>query len=396
MVRHPLVNCLGERGRLCEDSRVPLFFHVCGRLEDLLMELTNSKRLMYAASYVTTEFTPDEQQKMESQPGGGVVKANMLRALELTPQEVERVHAATITQKIRRASDDHEKLFAVAQRLARQPRQVSTVELAAALAPIPFPMLTQFMELSLTVKEPSAANKILLDLSERRRKISPIGRIHLERIEMYPAGVQKGELVFTVPMAPGETVSISHKEWSTSSREFEEIVQDFFESYSERGVAEKNDASMSSESEAKHSSAINFGASLSGSYAGVTLTTTLGITNTNDERESVKHAMQKTREVTEKASARTRKEHKVSVKLETKTGTEDRSAKVIKNTAATAVRIDYYRMMRKWRTGPVPLRAAPDLRHRDSASRCTAVGAASARCRAGANGPNAVRVHVDA
>ena len=122
------------------------------------MELTNSKRLMYAASYVTTEFTPDEQQKMESQPGGGVVKANMLRALELTPQEVERVHAATITQKIRRASDDHEKLFAVAQRLARQPRQVSTVELAAALAPIPFPMLTQFMELSLTVKEPSAAN----------------------------------------------------------------------------------------------------------------------------------------------------------------------------------------------------------------------------------------------
>ena len=44
---------------------------------------------------------------------------------------------------------------------------------------------------------------------------------------MYPAGVQKGELVFTVPMAPGETVSISHKEWSTSSREFEEIVQRF-------------------------------------------------------------------------------------------------------------------------------------------------------------------------
>jgi hypothetical protein len=89
---------------------------------------------------------------------------------------------------------------------------------------------------------------------------------------------------------------------------------------------------MSSENESKHSSAINFGASLSGSYGGVTLTTTLGIADTNDERQSVKQSMQKTREVTEKASARTRKEHKVSVKIETKTGTEDRSAKTITNT----------------------------------------------------------------
>ena len=131
---------------------------------------------------------------------------------------------------------------------------------------------------------------------------------------MYPAGVQKGELVFTVPMAPHETVTISHKEWSTSTREFEEIVQDFFESYSERGVAEKTDASMSSENEAKHSSAINFGASLSGGYGGVTLTTTLGLATTKEERQSVKQSLQKNREVTEKASARTRKEHKVSMK----------------------------------------------------------------------------------
>ena len=124
---------------------------------------------------------------------------------------------------------------------------------------------------------------------------------------MYPAGVQKGELVFTVPMAPGETVTISHKEGSTSSREYEEIVQDFFESYSERGVAEKTDASMSTESESKHSSALNFGATLSGEYAGVTLTTTLGLSNTSEERESAKQSMQRSREVTEKASARTRK-----------------------------------------------------------------------------------------
>lgn len=216
------------------------------------------------------------------------------------------------------------------------------------MARIPQDALDDFVQLSSTVK-PSLASAFFA-LANRRATISPIGRLHLERIEMYPAGVQKGELVFTVPMAPGETISISHKEWATSSREFEEIVQDYFESYSEKGVAEKSDASISSENEAKHSNALNFGASLSGTYTGVTLTTTLGLSNTNEERQSVKQSMASSREVTEKASARTRQEHKVFVKIETKSGTEDRSAKTITNDFGKAVRIDYYRMMRKWKT----------------------------------------------
>jgi hypothetical protein len=119
-----------------------------------------------------------------------------------------------------------------------------------------------------------------------------MGHGNSQSVVPYSAGVQKGELVFTVPMAPGETIRISHKEWSSSTREFEEIVQDYFESYSEKGVAEKSDASMSSENESKHSSDLSFGASLSGTYAGVTLTTTFGLKTTNEERESVKQSMQ--------------------------------------------------------------------------------------------------------
>ena len=38
------------------------------------------------------------------------------------------------------------------------------------------------------------------------------------------------------------------------------------------------------------------------------------------------------------------------MRLETKTGTADRSCKTFTNRSATAIRIDYYRMMRKWRT----------------------------------------------
>jgi Type II secretion system (T2SS), protein G len=314
------------------------------------MELTNSKRLLYTASYVTTQLTPEEQLHVESKPGGGFAKAHTLRSLALNPHELERLRAAMSAGGIHSNWNELEKLFALAYRLTVAERPMSTLELASAMAPLSYAAIDDFVKFSSDIKEISLGGKFLIELTRRRRKISPIGRIHLERIEMYPAGVQKGELVFTVPMAPGETVTVSHKEWSTSTREFEEIVQDFFESYSERGVAEKTDAAMSTENEATHSSAVNFGAVLSGGYAGVTLTTTLGITNTNTEHQSVKQSMQKNREVTEKASARTRKEHKVSMKLETKTGSEDHSAKTITNEAATAIRIDYYRMMRKWRT----------------------------------------------
>jgi hypothetical protein len=315
-----------------------------------MMELINSKRLMYSASYVTTHLTPEEQRMVESVPGGGAMKANVLRALSLDSRDLERLQPLLNEYDGGRHRDEFGKIFAAVRRSTAAQRPLSTLNLASALSPIPYRSVAKFVELVAGHKELSVSGTMLVELSERRRTISPVGRIHLERIEMYPAGMQRGELVFTVPMAPGESVAISHKEWSTSSSSFEDIVQDYFESYSERGVAEKSDAGMSAETESKHSSALNFGASLSGSYFGVTLTTTLGITKTNDERQSAKNSMQKTREVTEKASARTRREHKVSMKLETKTGNEDKSAKTITNSAHTPIRIDYYRMMRKWRT----------------------------------------------
>lgn len=314
------------------------------------MELVNSKRLLYTASYVTTQFTPEEQHAIERRPGSGYAKANALRSLDLQPEDLEQFRELLGTQEGAVDPDELDRLFSVAERIATPYGQISTMELAAEMAPISYDAVNKFVELSSAIRDPSGAASFMLAWGRQRQRISPIGRLHLERIEMYSAGVQKGELVFTVPMAPGETITISHKEWSTSSREFEDIVQDFFESYSEKGVAEKSDASMSSENETRRSTAINFGASLSGSYAGVTLTTTLGIANTKDERQSVKQSAQKSREVTEKASARTRQEHKVSVKIETKSGTEDRSAKTITNDSLNAIRIDYSRMMRKWRT----------------------------------------------
>jgi hypothetical protein len=54
------------------------------------MELTNSKRQLYTASYVTTQLIPDEQRKIESKPGGGYPTANMLLSLNLNAQELDR------------------------------------------------------------------------------------------------------------------------------------------------------------------------------------------------------------------------------------------------------------------------------------------------------------------
>jgi hypothetical protein len=336
------------------------------------MELTNSKRLLYTASYVSTKLEePPKAQTSTSSTVGPVlvagrgvessgpvgvagdafVKANILRSMELKSENLGQLLKAIKDKGVTEHRDDMEKLLPIAQRLNDTLRPVSTMEIAPMIAPISFDAITQLAELAVPINSNLARTlPLIYFFIDQRKKILPIGRIHLERIEMYPAGIEKGELVFSVPMAPGETTTISHKEWTTTSREFEDIVQDFFESYSERGVADKTDASMASESESKHSSSFDFGASLSGSYMGVTLTTTLGLKNTNDERESVKQSMQKNREVTEKASARSRKEHKISMKLETKMGTEDQSGKTITNPGNTAIRIDYYRMMRKWRT----------------------------------------------
>lgn len=314
------------------------------------MELTNSKRLLYTANYVVTQYTPDEQKKIESKPGAGYPKAFMMRSLALTAKDMDRLQGALGAGAAAAHRDEHGKLVDIALKLSSARNPMSMMELVANMAPISYDALTEFVSQAVKLHEPSAATAFLLTWSQQRRRISPIGRLHLERVEMYSAGVQKGELVFTVPMAPMETITISHKEWSTSSREFEEIVQDYFESYSERGVAEKSDASMSTENESKRANALSFGASLSGSYAGVTLTTTLGLSKTSEERNSVKGSMQKSREATKKASARTRREHKVSVKIETRSGTEDKSAKTITNDSANPIRIDYYRMMRKWRT----------------------------------------------
>jgi hypothetical protein len=185
---------------------------------------------------------------------------------------------------------------------------------------------------------------------QARMEIEPVGNLHLERIEMYPSGVERGELAHSVPLAPGETVNISHKEWSVSEKEFEEIVHDYFEGYSEEGVAEKTDIAMSNDSQSQHSTALNLGASLSASYASVTLSTSFGYNTASNDSQSRKDSRNHSMAITKKASARTKKDHKVTFKVTSVAGSEDQSVRVISNPSATdSMRIDYFQLARKWK-----------------------------------------------
>lgn len=185
---------------------------------------------------------------------------------------------------------------------------------------------------------------------QSRMEIEPVGYLHLERIEMYPSGVERGELAHSVPLAPAETVNISHKEWSVSEKEFEDIVQDYFEGYSEQGVAEKTDIAMSNDSQSQHATALNLGASLSASYSSVTLSTNFGYNATTNDSQSKKDSRNHSMAITKKASARTKKDHKVSFKVTSVAGSEDQSVRIISNPSPTdSMRIDYFQLARKWR-----------------------------------------------
>jgi len=178
----------------------------------------------------------------------------------------------------------------------------------------------------------------------------PVGLLHLERLNFVPAGIERGELIHSVPLSPGEEVNISHKEWSNTSEEFSRIVTDFMEAYSEEGVTEKNELTQSTNSQEQHSSGFNTGVSASGGYGPVSITTSLGTSVTDAASHSEQSARTHSMETTRKASARSKSEHKISFKVASASGTQDQEVRKIKNPFPDkATRVDYYQLVRKWR-----------------------------------------------
>jgi hypothetical protein len=89
------------------------------------VELTNSKRLLYTANYVSTLLKPEEQQVFDN-PGGGLRKAQLLRSLRLSPMDIGPLRESFLSHAPREHQVEANSLFSVLQRLTAADRPIST------------------------------------------------------------------------------------------------------------------------------------------------------------------------------------------------------------------------------------------------------------------------------
>lgn len=192
-------------------------------------------------------------------------------------------------------------------------------------------------------------NGALLAQQELARTAPPVGMLNLERIEMAPAGIERGELIATIPLAPGEQTAVTHKEWSVTSKEFTTIVTDSLDQVSETGVTDNTDLSQSTTSQTQHSNQFNITGTVQGGIPIISGSSSTGFTAQDSTSKSATESIKHAHGTTEKASSRSRQEHKTTISTKTETGSSETSTRILKNDSKNPIRIDYFSMMRKWR-----------------------------------------------
>lgn len=187
-----------------------------------------------------------------------------------------------------------------------------------------------------------------------QRPLQPIGLLHLERLEMTPLDVERGELTYSLPLAPNEKVTLAHREWSVREEQFTDFIEDQLENFSQTGVSQSTDLAMSSTTQTSHDNTLNMGQPVSSANAVSvtgTVDTTTGAGSSVNDATSQEEDKSQTRSVTATASTRTMKDHKVSFTVTTVAGTEDFTSHLIENKHIDkSMRIDYFKRVRNWRS----------------------------------------------
>ncbi len=179
--------------------------------------------------------------------------------------------------------------------------------------------------------------------------VSPIGVLNLERLEMTPAGIERGGLIATIPLAPKERTFVVQKEWSVTSQEFTSIVTDSLDNYSETGVTENTQLAQSTASQVAHNNQFNVTASASGGIGFVSGSASTNFSSQDQNSQSATNSRQQSIQTTRLASARVRQSHKTSISTTTIAGTSEATTRKLENPSATdPMRIDYFSLMRKW------------------------------------------------
>ncbi len=344
--------------------------------------LTNSTTTMLKATHVPLRTAPTTAQGAQSVESAGraTLKASFVRQLALQPGEVKAVQQASSG-----ATSDG-SFWSLLQQYEGTPL-ASQLPSPASLANVPTNDLSAFGRGLVTVRQATlqqaqnspapaaapgtmhtnaaitavAAAPVASLLNSLNAAVvagnafasdsstSPIGMLNLERLEMTPAGVERGGLIATIPLAPKERTAVVQKEWSVTNQEFTSIVTDSLENYSETGVTENTELAQSTSSQVSHSNQFNINATVSGSYGFVSasVATSFGTQDQSSQsaQDSRKHAIATTRQ----ASSRVKQSHKTTISTTTTTGSSESTTRMLENPSATdPIRIDYFSLMRKW------------------------------------------------
>ncbi|MEV5491078.1 hypothetical protein AB0L47_24280 [Streptomyces bobili] len=177
----------------------------------------------------------------------------------------------------------------------------------------------------------------------------PVGMLNLERLEMTPAGIERGELIATIPLAPHEETAVTEKEWSVQSKEFTSIVTDELEQYSETGVTDNTELAQSTSSQQQHANQFNITGTVTGGIPIIHGSVTTTYTGQGSDSVSATESRKQAKSLTQKASTRSKREHKVTINTKSVVGHEETVARKLVNMSNDPIRIDYFSLMRKWR-----------------------------------------------
>jgi len=179
--------------------------------------------------------------------------------------------------------------------------------------------------------------------------VQPIGVLYLERLDFLPTTVSRGEFLSSVPIAPNESSYVTTKVWSTTTREFEKLVTDSFEGYSETGVSEKSDISQSTESQSRHDVNRDVSLQADATFPIVTVAGKAGLQVNDSKTTGAKSSIQHSMDLTRKASSRSKRDRKLSVKVTETQGTSTQTGQRFYNPdPINPIRVDYYELLKHW------------------------------------------------
>lgn len=272
-----------------------------------------------------------------SKTGASVDNTNASSAVKAMPKTA--VFQPIVTSEILRADIAN-----------ANPRSLAFLDAAGVFSVKPAIANTAFSNNVLNVKKLTLRRKSqILESLIRNSKVEPIGFLHLERLQFTPIGYERGELVYSLPMLPGETVRLSHREWSRTETEYSKLVSTEMETASQEEISEKSELTQASSTQQQHSSAYNTSVTASYGGGGFNISTNFGYNCNESEANSRQFSAKQAQDITKKASSRAKKDSKISFKVTTAYELEEQSFREIKNKLGRAVRYDFHRLMKKWR-----------------------------------------------